>query len=134
MSATILTRLRRSTPTERAEQNLPVALELVQAVRAGDPVQVQSVFDRADADALCLVLAGLLDDSRTTRSLLRAVARLMTALDGPRLVRPIRELRPCGTHAAFVRHTTRGEPIDPLCRDAERDYQRRRPRDRRVAS
>lgn len=33
------------------------------------------------------------------------------------------KLRPCGTHAAFTRHKDRGEPVDELCADAERDYQ-----------
>jgi hypothetical protein len=32
------------------------------------------------------------------------------------------ELRPCGTHAAYVRHKANGQPVDEACLKAERDY------------
>lgn len=35
-----------------------------------------------------------------------------------------RELKPCGSHAAFVRHRRRGEPIDEACRKGEAEYKR----------
>jgi hypothetical protein len=35
-------------------------------------------------------------------------------------------LQPCGTHAAFERHKTYGEPIDDVCREGERAYHRDR--------
>jgi hypothetical protein len=40
--------------------------------------------------------------------------------------KPQRELKPCGTHAAFKRHKGRGEDPCGECRDAERTYQRNR--------
>ncbi|MFC5744783.1 hypothetical protein [Actinomadura rugatobispora] len=33
-----------------------------------------------------------------------------------------RQLQPCGTHAAYVRHKYRGEPIDDACEAAHRAY------------
>lgn len=45
-----------------------------------------------------------------------------------------RRLRPCGTHAAYIRHKTRGEPIDLWCLHAERAYQRARKRAQRRAA
>lgn len=45
----------------------------------------------------------------------------------------VRQLKPCGTHAAFVRHKDRGEPIDAACEQAERDYQRAHKRKRRAS-
>ncbi|HEU4422108.1 MAG TPA: hypothetical protein VFR67_06155 [Pilimelia sp.] len=35
---------------------------------------------------------------------------------------PSRELRPCGTYAAYWRHRRRGEPIDPACQAAADAY------------
>lgn len=32
----------------------------------------------------------------------------------------------CGTRSAFERHRRRGEPADEACRDANREYHRRR--------
>lgn len=34
----------------------------------------------------------------------------------------VRELQPCGTHAAYQRHHKAGEPIDLACRRAEYEY------------
>lgn len=39
---------------------------------------------------------------------------------------PRKRLAPCGTHAAYVRHKARREPLDEACIAAERDYQRER--------
>lgn len=43
-----------------------------------------------------------------------------------------RVLRPCGTHAAYVRHKARGEAVCDACLDAERTYQADRSRARRA--
>lgn len=42
-----------------------------------------------------------------------------------------RLLKPCGTHAAYVRHWSRSEPSCEPCQQAERDFQRERFRLRR---
>lgn len=118
-----------SAPADRAEQALPLALELVDAVRRADRNDVQCVLDRADAPALLVVLAAMVDDNRPVSDLLGWVPA-----DNVRQMRAAgqrRGLRPCGTHAAFIRHTARGEPIDPACLAEERRYQRERTRTRR---
>lgn len=119
-----------SPPGDRAEQAIPLALELVDAVRRFRPVEVRSVLDRADLDALVVVLAAMVDDDST-------VSELLGWLDGrprPRTVTARhRTLKECGTHAAYNRHKDRGEPIDPRCEAEERRYQERRHRARRAA-
>lgn len=45
---------------------------------------------------------------------------------GPRQAK--RDLQPCGTQTAARRHYARGEELDPLCRAAQRDYDRDRKR------
>lgn len=42
-----------------------------------------------------------------------------------------RPLPPCGTTRAYLRHRRRGEDIDPACRVAGREYQRRAQREYR---
>lgn len=126
-------RLPASTMSQAVRQALPVAVELVQAVHDSDLSDVLCALDRTDTDLLCLVLAAMLDDDRSVRSLLRDLPALVSRLNGPRPRKP-RNLRPCGTHAAYVRHRAAGQdPCEP-CVHAERAYQRARPRDRRVAS
>lgn len=46
---------------------------------------------------------------------------------------PRGQLMPCGTHAAFLRHKRYGEPIDDVCMEADRTYERERARRRRAA-
>lgn len=123
-----------SQPEARARQSLDMALELADAVKRNHRGDVQCVLDRADTAALCLVLAAMVDDDRSVKGLLRDIPSLLRWLGHPRATRA-RSLRPCGTHAAFVRHKNRGEEPDPECVEAERAYQRARSREnRRVAS
>ena len=44
----------------------------------------------------------------------------------------MKELRPCGTHAAARRHRRRGEPLCQACREAVDDYTRARREARRA--
>lgn len=44
-----------------------------------------------------------------------------------------RELKPCGTAAAYRRHVRRGEPVDELCAQAARDQKNDRVAERRGA-
>lgn len=118
-----------SLPAERADQAVPLALELVDAVRSGRRGEVQCVIDRADVPALLVVLAAMVDDSRPVSELLGWVREPSRR---PARQRRRQPLKPCGTHAAYVRHVDRGEPIDPLCEAEERRYQRERTRARRA--
>jgi hypothetical protein len=121
------------TGRERVRANLEVAVELVDAVHRQDPADTQSALDRADLTAVALVLAGMVDEDRSVRSLLRDLPRLVEAVDGPRRRRQ-RPLLPHGTHAAFERHRRAGEPPCTPCITAERGYQRSRPRVRAAAA
>jgi len=49
--------------------------------------------------------------------------------------RPLDELQPCGTYAAYARHKDRGELVDDDCREAARRYwaQRKRQRTSRMS-
>ncbi|GAC1408744.1 MAG: hypothetical protein NVSMB60_30270 [Mycobacterium sp.] len=114
-----------STDHDRAEQALPLALELVDAVRRKDHTDVRSCVDRADIPALLIVLATLVDDERPVSDLLGWLIKPPRRERGQR-----RHLKPCGTHAAYTRHKKAQEPPCALCVRAERDYQRNRP-DRR---
>lgn len=133
MSVTSLFSTRPSAPADRAEQAVPLALELVDAVRCWRPSDVESVLDRADKDALLVVLAAMVDDTRTVGDVLGWLTGQPEPTT-PRGPYARRVLKPCGTHAAYNRHVDRGEPVDPLCEQAERRYQRLRMRDRRAAA
>lgn len=122
-----------SEPGDRIDQALPLALELVDAVRRADRLDVRCVLDRADTPALLVVLAAMVNDDRPVSDLLGWVPN-----DNVRPLRTARQrrarlLRPCGTHAAFIRHKERGEPIDAACLTEERRYQRDRKRIARSA-
>ena len=118
-----------SPPDARADAAVPLALELVDAVRRWKPREVQAIIDRADTDALLVVLAAMVDDERTLGELFA----WMPPQHQPRRARQRRQLKPCGTHAAYNRHKDRGEPIDPLCEAEEIRYQARRAVARRAA-
>lgn len=111
-----------SSGADRAEQALPLALELIDAVRRKDRTDIQACIDSADLPALTVILAALVDDSRPVRELLAWVETPPRRQPGER-----RNLRPCGTHAAYERHRNRGEEPCALCRRSEREYQRNRP-------
>jgi hypothetical protein len=124
-----------STPRERARQAVDLAFELIDAVERNHRADIQCVLDRAETNALCLVLAAMHDENRSVKALLRDVPGLLGWLEQPRRTRAQgAPLRPCGTHAAFVRHKKRGEDVDPACAEAERAYQRERSRVQRAAA
>lgn len=62
-------------------------------------------------------------DRVVTRNALRRAAAL---LDEALTENHRRNEAPCGTVSAYNRHKRRKEPIDPLCREADRAYRRRR--------
>lgn len=78
--------------------------------------------------ALPVVLAAMVPDDQGLGELLAWVDQPDDRSPGGR--GPVRPLRPCGTHAAYVRHKSRGELPCRRCRTAERAYQRSRPRRR----
>jgi hypothetical protein len=117
---------------ELAERLIPKALDLVMRVRDEGRESI-GAFLRSLSDlerhALPVVLAAMVPPDRTEADLLGWVPRPNTPhASTPQPARPAsagtKTLRPCGTHAAFVRHKNNGEPIDELCEQAERDYQR----------
>jgi hypothetical protein len=108
----------------RAETAVAPALQLVDAVHSQDRRLVRVALAQVtDWQAVAVVLAGMVDDERTARDLLGWTEQLPQP----------RQLRPCGTHAAYVRHVARREEPCRTCAIAERHYQRNRP-DRRAGA
>lgn len=117
------------------------ALRLVGAVHEHGPADVADLLhamDRQNLYAVTVTLAAMVPDDYSPAELLawndarygdaepaRAIADQQQPLFPAVLV--TRQLRPHGTHAAFVRHRAAGEqPCDP-CVHGEREYQRARP-------
>jgi len=128
-----LTPHRQETPGELAERLIPVATDLV--IRVHDEGrdsagQLLSSLTDTDRWALLIVLAAMVPPDAPVGDLL---AWVTWNEHGHPPGRPARTLRPCGTHAAFVRHKARGEPPCAACIHAERAYQRARPRRQRAA-
>jgi hypothetical protein len=121
----------RSAGEIRVDVTLPTALQLVDAVHRADRIAIAELLGDADLPALAVVLAAMVDDSRTLSELLSWTSDLrVRPIGSPRGRHTSALLQPCGTHAAFVRHTKRQEPVDEACRIAERTYQRNRVRSR----
>jgi hypothetical protein len=111
---------------ELAERLVPIATELVARVHdEGRESAGQLLASLSDLErhALPVVLAAMVP-------LEGGVADLLDWVPLPDNARPLRgrALQPCGTHAAFVRHKLRGEPVDEVCREGERRFQRARKR------
>lgn len=122
----------------RDQAQIAVALEAVDAVRRIGVDGLTRNLARRSPDhviRLAATLAALVPDDQPVSELLewlhgdedRASVRNYVPGRDPRL------LKPCGTHAAFIRHQNRGEPVDEPCRIAERVYQRSRKRRERAA-
>ncbi len=92
----------------RVEMALPTILELIGAVRDGDARAVARAVDLLDLPAAVVLLAAMVDDTRTPTDLLAWTEK---------------PLVPCGSHAAFNRHRSHREtPCEP-CAAAEIAYQ-----------
>lgn len=109
------------TRDDYADRLAAVATELVVRVRDDDPDAnarwLHSVLPNpADREALLYVLAAAVPDDRSWAAL------TAWTVSGP----PARRLRPHGTHAAATRHRYHREPLCDVCRDAERDRDRKR--------
>lgn len=114
------------------------ALEVMDAVRQVGPEAVARNLARRKPDhviRLATTLAALVPDDQPVSVLLEWMNghESLAMTTGPLGGSDVRMLKPCGTHAAYVRHKNRGELVDDLCRDAERRYQRSRKRQERAA-
>lgn len=100
------------------------AAEIICAVHDKDRVSIDDLLtarNTRELQALVVVLAAALSPSvRLHEALAWADPDSASARETP--------LRPCGTHAAFIRHKKRGEPVDDDCVVGERRYQRLRNR------
>lgn len=103
------------------------ALALVDAVHCAEPGRVAQLISEADLPAVVVLLAAMVDEDRPTSHLLAWTDRLADARLRPG---PLPQ-SPCGSHAAFNRHRSRGEQPCASCWEAERTYQRIRARQRR---
>ena len=132
----------------RADLAVLEGLELVGIVRDYGVDTIESWVrrrQRTDLEAIVVALAAMVPDDKTPAELLRwldpdrlsrnARTRAREARRKAAVVRagaPIdRVFQPCGTHAAFNRHRSRGEDPCGVCIAGERIYQRLRARDRR---
>lgn len=124
---------------ELAAALVPVAADLVYRVHEGSRGTVGALLHSLTGEqlrALPVVLAAMVDPDRSLGELLgwvtwdehgRPLPGAPPAAPQP-AAGPARAVRPCGTHTASSRHRNRGEDPCPRCRDAERAYQRARPR------
>lgn len=115
-----------ASPGDRAQQSLPAALELVDAVRNWDRTSVAAVLSDADLPAMCVALAALVDDGRPLSELLAWVDDL-DLVDGWTWDSVL------AAHCAWEQHRGRGLPIPPHVRQGQRIYDRARARHRRSA-
>lgn len=86
-----------------------------------DVTDLLESYATRELEALCVVLAAMVDPDKTTNELLAWTEQAPTEA-------PARPLEPHGTHAAFNRHRSNGTQPCPTCREGERTYQRLRAR------
>jgi len=134
------------TPGETADMNgrlaaamVPRAMQLAATVRDEDRASVAVHLEGLtppELRALCVVLAAMVDIDATAGDLLawvtwdehgrplRPGTELVMA--SPRLPRDtvLAEMPPCGSQGAVSRHYRLGEPLDPACREQDRQRQR----------
>lgn len=129
------------TPDERAdlaESMVPLACDLACRVRDGDADGIRRMAEArgwdAETTALLVVLAAMVPvEDVSPGDLLAWTGGLETALawrQEPLPFTAYRELEPCGTYAAAVRHARHGEPLDGECEEARREYKLRMQRAR----
>jgi hypothetical protein len=115
-------------PTARAAGAVPVALELVDAVRRWDRRDVEHVLKTADLTAVAVVLAAMVDDGRTVEEMLGWVAQFPVECDGWTYAELL------DAHAQHEAHRVRGLDSPGHVREGERVYQRLRARRRRASA
>lgn len=110
--------------TDPIERMIPTACQLTGHVHDHNRKAIRRLLhglNQQDTYTLLIVLAAMIPEDRTIKELLAWTNQLP-------------QLKPCGTHAAYARHKTNNEPIDPLCQRAERAYQRNKKREQRRAA
>lgn len=111
---------------EQASVVVAGLLDLAVSVRDDGPLEVQACAQRALDAAHGDPIAALTVAAALIRADLPVDAWWQRGLAGVGQV-----AKPCGTHAAYVRHQSHGEePCEP-CKVAQRAYQRDRARERR---
>lgn len=128
------------TPADLAESMVPVACDLACRVRDGDAegiARLTASLGGAETPALLIVLAAMIPVDDASPADLLAWAGSLEDPPGWRQ-EPLpgeedgyRELKPCGTYAAYRRHERRGEPPDPRCDRAYREWRAERHQARR---
>lgn len=106
------------------------AMRLAAAVHDYEQLDVHDLLSeltRGDLYGVAVALAAMVDVDQTPR-------QLLAWNDPDSSDKPGRFMAPCGTHAAFNRHKSRGETPCPDCREGERVFQRHRRRRERQAS
>jgi hypothetical protein len=112
----------------RFDVTMPTALQLVDAVHRADRLDIARIVADADLPALAVVLAAMVDEDKPVSELLAWARDLRVRPAGARKgSKAPRLLQPCGTHAAYTRHRSRGEEPCEACVIGERLYQRNRP-------
>ena len=106
--------------SERMRAAVPAALRLVGAVRAGDAVQARAILLTADASALCIALASLVDDKQSERQLLAWTTGVDAELDGWSWRQVL------DAHNSYEQWRLRGlaDQVPPAVREGERIYSR----------
>ena len=141
-----------SAPLTRDDPSVIAGLELVGIVRECGPDTVNEFLEdnARDLEDICVALAAMVDDTKTPRELLdwlhpkkykQAMSQRVWAMAQPPKPKPKlpprvygpRVLTPCGTHAAYARHRSRGEAVCGPCGVEEKRYQRDRKRVERAA-
>lgn len=106
----------------RADTAVADGLELVGLVREYGPDLIDDFLarrDRYQLEALVVALAAMVPDDRSVDELLAWIRPKPKEAPTTR-----RQLRPHGTHAAFMRHRAKHEEPCPACWTGERLYQR----------
>lgn len=107
-----------------AEQKIAQAKQICAAC----PVRRQCLDEALHAEATTSgagIFGGLTANERTEFALTRATQQATTQGQAPPKPRTGRRPAPCGTRSAYQRHVKKGEPIDPACRAAKRESDRR---------
>jgi hypothetical protein len=118
--------------SRRVAAHTGLSIDMLSYLRAGKQRNVTPELAAVVADAF----AALWHTGRATPDARRCMTQGRTAGYLPPFAWDDgdEELQPCGTHAAFARHKSRGEPVDVACAAGERAYQAERARrNRRLA-
>jgi hypothetical protein len=116
----------------RVDMALPLALELIDAVRCLDRNRVRQIVDLLDQPAALVILAAMVDQDVPVADLLAWIdGRPTIARRSPRRLTGLTD-EARRLHAEFNRCKANDLPISEHVRQGERDYHRLRARQRRA--